>query len=571
MWLRLAARSSCSSAFESPIFPLGFLQFFALFWQLQLFGICSFLQFFGNCSFCSFLAIAVFDYCNFLQFVAVFWQLQLFGICSFLAIAAFWQLQFFAVFWPLQFFGYCSFLQVVAVFAVFWQLQFLAISVFCGFLAIAVLCSFWQLLASLCVQSLAVLGIFILSVLAQFCSTALAAQIVINLQSHSIRPRPRQRKSSTEKMGILKNGDIISKSVTRNGEIVIAQCKFTPYAEDGKEFHCNFSPHDTDATTLITTSDPAPTESDTVGIGFESSVTTANPGPTTAPITSDPIPTDSNTVGGGSQSSTSSPVEGSGLIDSDEGPSHPTPVPVPALAGDQPEPASMASQREDNGESQPLCQTLDSRCRSIISAIGNLVTPPRASTPHCKPLDEQCRALQSKFLFPPPIQPASPPLSADPCDAESECMSWSFLRMLVAPFLAALKGPNIGLDQFPDDSSTLFSTEGAKLYRLALTQAPDSQQLDQPFMLRLIYRSQLDSLLQSRLARVEMQSSLAQMLWLSIGLALPSVMLSCVYLLVHLRWAILNRREKLQAKRASRDQRLLQDYQRNEAVPRPIN
>ena len=143
--------------------------------------------------------------------------------------------------------------------------------------------------------------------------------------------------------------------------------------------------------------------------------------------------------------------------------------------------------------------------------------------------------------------------------------------MVAAPFLAALKGPGVALDKFPTDEASLFSVEGAKLYRLALSQAADSQHVDQPFLLRMVYRSQLDSLLQDRYARVEMQVSLSRMLWLSVGLALPSVLLSSVYLLIHLRWAIVNRREKLQAKKTSRDQRLLQEYQRGEANPRPLS
>ena len=229
----------------------------------------------------------------------------------------------------------------------------------------------------------------------------------------------------------------------------------------------------------------------------------------------------------------------------------------------------MAPQGGDSNSGEPLCQTLDSKCRAVISAIGHLVTPSGATTPHCKPLDEACRALEGKLLFPPklPAKAASPPLTADPCNGNSDCVSWRFLRMVAAPFLAALKGPEVALDQFPTDEASLFSVEGAKLYRLALSQAADSQRLDQPFILRMVYRSQLDSLLQNRYARVEMQSSLSRMLWLSIGLALPSVLLSSIYLLIHLRWAIVNRRERLQAKKASRDQRLLQEYQRGEANP----
>ena len=343
----------------------------------------------------------------------------------------------------------------------------------------------------------------------------------------------------------------------QNGNLVVAQCKFTPFAKDGKEFHCDFSPP-------VTPTEMSPTASnhfETTGESITSVtppidiLTTEGSGLEDPPVDAESLTTTDNPGTTGTESLRGSPAE-------------------KVFPGDQPAVGSMASPSGDRESGETLCQTLDSRCRKAIAAIGHLVNPSSATTPqHCDPLDEACRTLQGKLLFPPrsPATAVHPPLSADPCDGESDCVSWRFLRMIAAPFLAALKGPEVALDQFSNDDTTLFSVEGARLYRLALSQAPDSQRLDHPYLLRMVYRTQLDSLLQIRFARVEMQSYLSRMLWLSVGLALPSVLLSSIYLLIHLRWAVVNRRERLQAKRASRDQRLLQEYQRGEAAARPIS
>ena len=359
-------------------------------------------------------------------------------------------------------------------------------------------------------------------------------------------------------MKSLKDGDVLSKSIIRDGSLVDAQCKFTPFAKDGKEFHCDFSPPITASQIESTT----PELFETAGETTE----TFEPIPTSASITEESGLEESASDAGNLPTPKN--------LEPAEAKSSPSPLFVQVFPGGPPAVENMAPQGGDQPSGEPLCQTLDTRCRKVISAIGNFVNPSNVVDPqHCKPLDEACRALRGKLLFPPhpPAEAAAPPLSDDPCTSESDCVSWRFLRTIVAPFLAALKGPEVALDRFPKDDTTLFSVEGAKLYRLALSQASDSQHLDNPYLLRLVYRTQLDSLLQIRYARVEMQSSLSQMLWLSVGLALPPVLLSSIYLLIHLRYAIANRREKMQAKRASRDQRLLQEYQRGEAAPRPLS
>ena len=128
-------------------------------------------------------------------------------------------------------------------------------------------------------------------------------------------------------------------------------------------------------------------------------------------------------------------------------------------------------------------------------------------------------------------------------------------------------------DRFPSDEGTLFSEEGAKLYRLALAQASDSQQLDAPFLLRMIHRTQLDHLLQSRWTRVEIQVEMSKAFWLSLGLSLPSVLLAGLYLVFHIKWAIANRREKreIEKNRRARDQtrNLLVEYSRGKEADRP--
>ena len=359
-------------------------------------------------------------------------------------------------------------------------------------------------------------------------------------------------------MKSLKDGDILLKSITRDGALVDAQCKFTPFAEDGKEFHCEFSPSITTSEMDQTTPEPFETAGETTET-FETILASG-----------------SITEGSGSEEPASDarnqPTPKN--LEPAKAESSPSPFFVQVSPGGSPAVKNMAPQGGDESSGEPLCQTLDTRCRKVINAIGNFVSPSNGVSPqHCKPLDEACRTLRGKLLFSPqpPAKTAAPPLSDDPCTSESECVSWRFLRTIAAPFLAALKGPEVALDRFPKDDTTLFSAAGAKLYRLALSQASDSQRIDNPYLLRMVYRTQLDSLLQIRYARVEMQSSLSQMLWLSVGLALPSVLLSSIYLLIHLRWAIVNRREKMQAKRASRDQRLLQEYQRGEAAPRPLS
>ena len=426
-------------------------------------------------------------------------------------------------------------------------------------------------------------------------------------------------------MRTLQPGDVLSKHTIKEGVKVNTTCVFTPDDPHGKDFHCVDLPlhpstlppslfetetrtetktetdTETETTTQITKDEtslpPSPTDayettrqSSLYGTTLPSSPsenqeedrqsslydTTLFFSPTENPLTAPPSRDGSDT--------TVRPLVLAPLMESRENADSHFPFP-PNTPDGQPETLLISnvsgealSRRtmESSGREQsevPLCSSMDARCRAAIEAIGTLVSrKPDTKSPPCKPLDDQCIALQSKFLFPPASpKKVSPPLLADKCGEGTDCMSWRFLRMLAAPFLSALKGEEVKLDLFPTDSGTLFSKEGARLYRLTLSQTPEAYQVESPFMMRLVFRAQLDSILQNRLARVEMNTYLSHMLWLSIGLSLPSIILSCTYLAFHLRWAILNRREKLRAKRASRDTRLLADYQRNEAPPRNIS
>ena len=422
-------------------------------------------------------------------------------------------------------------------------------------------------------------------------------------------------------MRTLQPGDILSKNTIRDGVEVNTTCVFTPHDPLGKDFHCVDLPlhpstlppspsetetktetdTETETTTQVTedetSSPPSQTEADETTRPSYLHETTLFSSPSGNQGEDRQSSLDDTTLFfSPSENTTSAPpsLDGSDppvrpfvlapFMEGREGADSNFPFPSNTSDG-QPETffisnvsgGALPRQTMDSSEREqpeaPLCSSMDAKCRAAIEAIGTLVSrKPDTKTPPCKPLDDQCIALQSKFLSPPTSsKKVSPPLLADKCGEGTDCMSWRFLRMLAAPFLSALKGEEVKLDLFPTDSGTLFSQEGARLYRLTLSQTPEAYQVESPFMMRLVFRAQLDAILQNRLARVEMNSYLSHMLWLSIGLSLPSIILSCTYLVFHLRWAILNRREKLRAKRASRDTRLLADYQRNEAPPRNIS
>ena len=227
---------------------------------------------------------------------------------------------------------------------------------------------------------------------------------------------------------------------------------------------------------------------------------------------------------------------------------------------------------EEAATVQPnLCATFDEACQHAIGQISKLVFKKRGTQKKvCDVLDEKCNRVKKRTLFPltkADIQRGGEILK-DPCTNGSSCSSWGFFRTVIAPFLASLKAEEFQLGTFKDDKDSLWSAEGSRLYQLAMSQAEDHQELGLTFLSRLIYKSQLDSLTQLRHSRLELNQQLDKMLYLSVGLSLPSILLSILYLSIHLRWAIKNQNEKRAAKKTDRDHRLLSEYQRSEGQPR---
>ena len=419
----------------------------------------------------------------------------------------------------------------------------------------------------------------------------------------------------------------VTKEITRNGQKIKASCKHTPDAEDGKDFHCILSPKGTEVKLDEENSGlpgrPVPNLEPEAGLaGGRASLSPSQAdGPGRHPVTSQPPaldPAPERKGGGARNESAESPITLSqGPPESQptseppttlsQGPpeSQPTSEPPTTLPQGPPEgqpnpepPATLsqnspetlqktlnkpklsgdlaASQKEIMEEEaatvQPnLCATFDEACQHAIGQISKLVFKKRGTQKKvCDVLDEKCNRVKKRTLFPltkADIQRGGEILK-DPCTNGSSCSSWGFFRTVIAPFLASLKAEEFQLGTFKDDKDSLWSAEGSRLYQLAMSQAEDHQELGLTFLSRLIYKSQLDSLTQLRHSRLELNQQLDKMLYLSVGLSLPSILLSILYLSIHLRWAIKNQNEKRAAKKTDRDHRLLSEYQRSEGQPR---
>ena len=406
----------------------------------------------------------------------------------------------------------------------------------------------------------------------------------------------------------------VTKTITREGKEILARCKHTPNAIDGKEFHCILSPKraevvlDEEGSGLSGRFD----QSLEPEVGLPGEQADSSPGQSDEPARhsvtpgrqiSDPEP---RARGGGNRTESSepptklsqSPSEGSSIARTTIEP--PTklsqsPSEGSSIARTTIEPSGILSQSlskaslkalnkpqisgvlteglkanmgDESATEQPgLCATFDEACRQAIGQISKLVFRKKvAQEKICDVLDEKCNRVKKRTLFPltkADIQRGGE-VEGDPCAEGSSCATWGFFRTVIAPFLASLKAEEFQLGVFKDDKDSIWSEEGARLYKLAMSQAGDHQELGMTFLSRLLYKSQLDTLTQLRHSRLELNHQLNKMLFLSVGLSLPSILLSILYLCIHLRWAIKNQNEKRAAKKTDRDHRLLNEYQRSE-------
>ena len=385
----------------------------------------------------------------------------------------------------------------------------------------------------------------------------------------------------------------VTKTITREGKEILARCKHTPNAIDGKEFHCILSPKraevvlDEEGSGLSGRFD----QSLEPEVGLPGEQADSSPGQSDEPARhsvtpgrqiSDPVP---RARGGGNRTESSEPptklsqspsegssiarttIEPSGILSQSLSKASLKALNKPQISGVLTE-GLKANMGDESATEQPgLCATFDEACRQAIGQISKLVFRKKvAQEKICDVLDEKCNRVKKRTLFPltkADIQRGGE-VEGDPCAEGSSCATWGFFRTVIAPFLASLKAEEFQLGVFKDDKDSIWSEEGARLYKLAMSQAGDHQELGMTFLSRLLYKSQLDTLTQLRHSRLELNHQLNKMLFLSVGLSLPSILLSILYLCIHLRWAIKNQNEKRAAKKTDRDHRLLNEYQRSE-------
>ena len=390
----------------------------------------------------------------------------------------------------------------------------------------------------------------------------------------------------------------IERVVTKGDQKFRARCKHTPNALDGKDFHCVLSPEsqgskeeegsglgdgdlqggqpDGEANSVSGEQDTSdqhttiePLFSETTLKPFTSDQhTTIEPlfsGTTSRPFAVEQLSSEPGRLASTVNKLSLEP----GRLASTVNPG------LPVTAGQPPENTTSPDQNSTSGMADEqdsttsgLCSTLDDACRKAIGHLTQMVLKkklaPVSST--CDVLDERCNRVKKRTLFPPGDEAleSGEELLEDPCKEDNSCASWGFFRTILAPFLASLKSDTFGMATFPDDKDSLWSVEGARLHKLAMARADDQQELGLVFVTRLIYKAQLETLTQGRLTRLELNKQLDKMLYLSVGLSLPSILLSVLYLSIHLRWAIKAQREKRAARQTDRDHRLLNEYQRGE-------
>ena len=173
--------------------------------------------------------------------------------------------------------------------------------------------------------------------------------------------------------------------------------------------------------------------------------------------------------------------------------------------------------------------------RSMINELlsgqpeGNPITTPKPKT--CAPRDWKCRVLKLNMLAPPRRSEIVSDLQADLCTPTSLCGTWKHLRKYVSgEFARKLTNGTFRPGAFASDENSMWSKQGALLWNEAQKLAKDNQALGPTYMNQLIYKANLDLLAETRNLRLELLDDSTMLFLYVIGLGIPGVLLTAVYM-----------------------------------------
>ena len=90
-------------------------------------------------------------------------------------------------------------------------------------------------------------------------------------------------------------------------------------------------------------------------------------------------------------------------------------------------------------------------------------------------------------------------------------------------------------DAFASDENSMWSKQGGQLWNEAQNLAKDNQALGETCMNQLIYKAELDLLAETRYLRLELLDDSTMLFLYVIGLGIPGVLLTAVYMTLTMR------------------------------------
>ena len=156
-------------------------------------------------------------------------------------------------------------------------------------------------------------------------------------------------------------------------------------------------------------------------------------------------------------------------------------------------------------------------------------------------------------------------VAADPYLPESKCGTWGFFRTwVVRTFLKNIQDKIFAPGLFQSDVGSMWSAEGAKLFKLAQEEAPADQALGDTYLSRLAYKAQLHGLSQTRLTWVELRRAEAHIFQVFLAFGTPGALLALAFLFIRC-WTLLigrkiDRKVKAVFKQTQREERILRPF-----------
>ena len=179
----------------------------------------------------------------------------------------------------------------------------------------------------------------------------------------------------------------------------------------------------------------------------------------------------------------------------------------------------------------------------------------KSSSPACARTDFKCRVLRLEMLTPPvELEPVSN-LIPDLCAPDSLCGTWRHFRNFVSrEFRKRLNSGTFRLGTFKLDTDSMWSEQGAKLWSEAQDMAAGKQQLSPTYLAQLQMKTTLSLLAETRNLRLEHLDNSA-MLWVYVlGLGIPGVLLTALYMTLTCRTFWKTRKNTQLRKRIRREE-----------------